>query len=206
MKKFGKKSLVLLAGAVAAFAFAGSAMATWSIDANGYGFVGKGDVQSVYAGLGIKANDQWLQQQAGNVDFRTTTTSITQTTWTCENDGAPPAQFKSNTTTTTAQGLVTTVDREILKGGKQGKINGFNLSGYDSPPTTLDSSSDGPKPPIYNSDTGMWETQPGTCPANPAGFYLVQSSVVQTDGGSSSALQVTIDSINWYDVPSNPPA
>ena len=166
----------------------------------GNGFVGKGDVQTVYAALGINANNKWLQDVAENVDFHVFSSVSTETSWTCENDGQPPAQQKLRVTTVTTQGIVTTVARDNSK-GKDGPVTGFYLRGWEGTPLQ-GSSSDGPKPPIWDAVNGVWTLDSGTCPANPSGFYLVQSSVQTTQSSNGGGLEVTINNgVNWYPIP-----
>ena len=125
---------------VAMLVAAGAAFAAYTFDpATGTGFVGKGDVQLIYG-----YNNQQLQTNASKIDFRAITTS--ETSWTCSRPAPTPqdpnreiTQQRNNTTT--AQGLATTVARDNSK-GKNGPVTGFNLIGYDSPPTVI--SSDGP--------------------------------------------------------------
>ena len=203
MKKFGKKTVALVVAAVAALTIAGAAFAIVTFDpATGTGFVGKGDVQTVYAGQGIKANDQWLQTNALKVDFRAFGESSQDITWDCRNDEIGQngqTQNKATTLTTTFQGLVTTVARDNSK-GKNGPITGFYLRGYEGTPITTEEKA-GPNPPVLNTESGLYEMQNGTCPANPSGWYLVQSSVVVGDPvPGDSGLQVTINGTNWFDI------
>lgn len=165
----------------------------------GNGFVGKGDVQAVYANEGVNANNKWLQDNAGDVDFRAFSASGTEITWTCENDGSPPAQNKERTTTTTFQGLLTSVARENSK-GKDGPVTGFNLNGWEGTPTSQ-TTTKGPKAPIWDEDTQMWLMDSGTCPSSSSPFYLEQESVVVTTFNNGGGLQVTLNGTDWFDIP-----
>ena len=169
---------------VAMLVAAGAAFAAFTFDpATGTGFVGKGDVQLIYG-----YNNQQLQTNASKIDFRAITTS--QTSWTCTRPAPTPndpnkeiVQQRNNTTT--AQGLATTVARDNSK-GKNGPVTGFNLTGYDSPPTVI--ASDGPAV--------------GSCPAEPSGFAYDENAVTTT---GPTQLQVTNDGgMTWFTL--TPPA
>ena len=177
-KLFLAMGLALVAMLVAA----GAAFAAYTFDpATGTGFVGKGDVQLIYG-----YNNQQLQTNASKIDFRAITTS--ETSWTCSRPAPTPqdpnreiTQQRNNTTT--AQGLATTVARETSK-GKNGPVTGFNLTGYDSPPTVI--ASDGPAT--------------ASCPASPSGFTFDEGSQVTTT--EPTQLQVTNDGgMTWYTLP-----
>jgi hypothetical protein len=175
-----KKLSILLAVAMTALLSATAAFAAYTFDpASGTGFVGKGDVQLVYG-----YNNQQLQTNAAKIDFRTSTTS--ETTWTCSkpNPSSPdkPDIVNNRSNETTTQGLATTVARDTSK-GKNGPVTGFNLTGYDSPATTVTSGS-----------------AIGSCPANPSGFTYDVGSEQTTTG--PTVLEVTNDGgLTWYIVP-----
>jgi opacity protein-like surface antigen len=171
MKKFGKKTLALVTGLVAALTIAAAAFAAVTFDpATGTGFVGKGDVQLVYGW-----NNKQLQDNAGSVQFRAN--SVSETEWTCSRPAPTPndpdreiVQERSSETTT--QGLVDSIARE------RNQITGFNLLGYDGTPTVT---TDGPAV--------------GSCPANPSGFEYDNNAVTTPVAGGG--LEVSIDGTNW---------
>src|ERR671919_607566 len=104
MKKFGKKTIALVAGAVAALTIAGAATAAVIFNPDdGTGFVGKGDVQLVYGW-----NNKALQDNAGAVQFRAN--SVSETTWTCSRPAPIPSNpdreiVQERSSETTTQGL-----------------------------------------------------------------------------------------------------
>lgn len=171
-----------VAGASAALAglmaVAAPAMASVIFDpATGTGFVGKGDVQLVFSW-----NNKVLQDNAFAVDFRVN--SVSETTWTCtkivmQGNDETREIVQQRSTTSTAQGLVTTVARENSK-GKDGAVTGFYLTGYEGAPVL---GTDGPAP--------------GSCPADPSGFVYDGNSVTTESGGG---LQVTRDGTNWFSI------
>jgi hypothetical protein len=184
MRRFVSKFAVV--GALAMVLAIG--MVGWAVaaiigpDANGFGFVGKGDVQLVYGW-----NNKALQDNASKVDFQAF--SEETTSWTCSkpnpSDPSKPDIVNQRSTTTTTQGLVTTVARENSK-GKDGPVSGFYLQGWEGTPT--------------QTTTG---DVLGSCPANPSGFTYDEGSESTDPGGSG--LQVTDDNqanpIIWKDIP-----
>ncbi len=132
-------------------ALATPAMASVTFDpATGTGFVGKGDVQTVFTW-----SNKALQDNAATVDFRVN--SVTETNWTCTKIvvlGTDELKeiVQQRSTTTTTKGLVTTVARDNSK-GKDGPVTGFYLKGYEGTPVL---GTDGP--------------EEGSCPADPSGF------------------------------------
>ncbi|MET4137230.1 hypothetical protein [Pseudarthrobacter sp. PvP090] len=175
------KSFVLAATA-AAFAasltLASPAAATVTFDpATGTGFVGKGDVQDVFAW-----NNKALQTHASTVDFRVE--SVSDTTWTCTKtlttgNGQTKEIVQERSTTTSVQGLVATAPR-VNSQGKDGPVTGFYLQGYEGT-TTL--ATDGPAV--------------GSCPATQSGFVYDQNAQTTQSGGG---LEVTHDGTNWYSI------
>jgi hypothetical protein len=159
-------------------ALASPAMASVTFDpATGTGFVGKGDVQLLFSW-----NNKVLQDSASTVDFRVNSVSVTA--WTCtkvviqgNNEDREIVQQRS--TTTSLQGLVTTVARDNSK-GKDGPVTGFYLKGYEGGAV---STTDGPAA--------------GSCPADPSGFVYDNNAVTTQSGGG---LQVTHDGTNWYPI------
>ena len=171
-------TLTVAIAAISVLALAATAIAAVTFDsATGTGFVGKGDVQLVYGW-----NNKALQDNASKVDFRVNSTSTT--TWTCTKivelgNGGENEIVQQRNTTTTTQGLVTSVARDNSK-GKDGPVTGFNLTGYEGTPTTT---TDGPVV--------------GTCPANPSGFTYDENA--ETTGGGGG-LEVTINGTNWFPI------
>lgn len=144
--------------------------------ATGTGFVGKGDVQIVFSW-----SNKALQDNASKVDFRVN--SVTETSWTCskevvQGNGVVRDIVQERSTSSTTQGLVTSVARENSK-GKDGAVTGFFLTGYEGGASV--SVTDGPAV--------------GSCPANPSGFvYDGNAETTETGGG----LEVTADGNSWH--------
>ncbi|MBT2538570.1 hypothetical protein [Arthrobacter sp. ISL-69] len=174
-----KRTLVFVAAGAAfaaSLALASPAAAIVTFDpATGTGFVGKGDVQT-----GFDWNNKALQTHASTVDFRVD--SVSETTWTCSKtfetgNGETKEIVQVRNSTTSVQGLVTTVARDNSK-GKDGAITGFYLRGYEGTPTL---ETDGPPA--------------GTCPADPSGFVYDGNAQTTESGGG---FEVTYDGQNWY--------
>jgi hypothetical protein len=161
---------VLAATTVATFAIV-------TFDAGtGAGFVGKGDVQLIYGW-----NNKALQDNAASVRFRASSSTITETTWTCDRDGGPQTQERANTTTTTTEGLVSSIARE------RNQITGFILSGYNGTPV-ITTEHDGPAV--------------SSCPTGWSPIDLVVGEPVPVEGGG---LQVSGDlGVTWVPLPITP--
>lgn len=150
-------------GALAVIAALSMAVyAAITIDDNGIGFVGKGDVQ-----LAFGWNNAQLQQNAGDVVFRyaSTSTLITERTWTCQNNNNQNTQVRERTTTTTSD--LSSVLNSVARVRNQ--ITGFNLNGFGSDyNNTTNSETDGP--PLNSCPGGPWFL------SSPAGDPQVVSS------------------------------
>jgi len=176
-----KKSFVFAAAGAAfaaSLALASPAAAIVTFDpATGTGFVGKGDVQTVF-----EWNNKALQTHASTVDFRVD--SVSETTWTCSKtfelgNGETKEIVQVRNSTRSLQGLVTTIARDNSK-GKDGPITGFYLQGYEGTPTL---ETDGPAV--------------GSCPADPSGFVYDENAQTTESGGG---LEVTYDGTSWYNL------
>jgi hypothetical protein len=178
MKTKSLRVAAVSAAFVGIMALASPAVASVTFDpATGTGFVGKGDVQLVF-----DWNNKALQDNATKVDFRVN--SVSETSWTCtkivvQGNDEIREIVQQRSTTSTVQGLVTTVARENSK-GKDGPVTGFKLTGYEGTPVLA---TDGP--------------EVGSCPANPSGFVYGNNAATTQSGG---ALQVTRDGANWYGI------
>jgi hypothetical protein len=159
---------LLVVGMVAGMAFA----AVTFDPVSGEGFVGKGDVQLVFGW-----NNKALQKNADSVQFQATSTVVSEVSWVCTNSNNENTQERARTTTTSVQGVVTTVARD-----NKFQITGFNLTGYSGTPTPS-SSTEGPP---LNSCPNNWTL------TTPAGDPEVVSS--------SSTLQVSTGGTNWFDL------
>lgn len=114
---------MLLAAAAATTLLASAAHAAWNIDpATGTGFVGKGDVQLVYGW-----NNRQLNTNAGSISFEYSSTTVTETTWTCDRDAGPQTSERSNRVRERTQGVL----NSIVRDNKTLQITGFNLTGFN---------------------------------------------------------------------------
>jgi hypothetical protein len=114
-----KRSIFVAAALVATVSTA--AIAEVIFNADGTGFVGKGDVQ-----LALGLNNKQLQDQADGLAF--TATSVSEVTWECLNKGGNVA-YKSSETST--QGVVSATVRE------RNQITGFFLEGWKGNPSVV---------------------------------------------------------------------
>ncbi len=105
-----------IALAMATMVVAAGAAFAYTLNADGTGFVGKGEVQTA---LGY--NNKQLQNNADSLEF--TSVVVTERSWTCTNTSNDKTQERERTTTTT--GVVSSVARE------KNQITGFNLLGFD---------------------------------------------------------------------------
>jgi hypothetical protein len=158
----GLAMLVLSSAALASVTFNSS---------TGVGFVGKGDVQTLYGW-----NNAQLQNNAGNVGFRFQDTETA--TWNCEKivitgNGTEHdiIQVRSNITNT--EGIVASIGR------MKTQITGFNLNGWDG---SLQVTVNGPAL--------------GSCPDDHSGFVMNSLVIVDAGGG----LQVTAGGNVWNSI------
>lgn len=177
VSKITRKSAAIAVVAIAAaILIVAPAIASVTFDSTtGIGFIGKGDIQTLY-----NWKNKTFQDNARDVDFRFY--SASETTWTCTKivtlrNGNTNEVVQQKSSSTTIQGLVTTVARENSR-GKDGSVTGFNLNGWEGNQTTT---TEGPAI--------------GSCPVNPSGFTYDNNAVTtQIDG---SGLQVSIDGTYW---------
>jgi hypothetical protein len=176
---------IAAAAAAAGFALvlsAGSALAAVTFDpATGTGFVGKGDVQTVYSW-----NNAALQANHTAVKFRVNSTTVEAYSWECTNTKNEKIQPRANVTTSTVQGLLSSTARE------RNQITGFNITGFNGPSTSI-LSSDGPAvdscPADNANNEGAQERWELTTPAG-------DPEVISSTGG----LQVSINDTTWFDL------
>ena len=155
-----RKFTIAAAAAVALVSTAAIAAVTFDAG-TGTGFVGKGDVQ-----LALGMNN--AQVQNATLNFTYDSTSVSEVSWECTNTNNEKIQERARTTTTSVQGVVSSVARV------KNQITGYNLTGWNGAATTS-SESDGP---AVNS-----------CPNNSSTFYLSSPAgdpVVTTLGGGLS--------------------
>lgn len=135
-----------------------------TIDENGIGFVGKGDVQSVF-----DWNNAQLQENAADIQFRLG--SGIAATWQCQNPGRGTVNIHDYQSVVSADIAVDTRKNRV------GQVTGFILNGFGE-----------------SSTIGI-----GDCPNN--NWTLLHESIQYLqDGEASSALQVSIDGENWFDL------
>lgn len=168
MKKF---SIFAVVGAMAVTATVAFASVTFD-PVTGTGFVGKGEVQTVFGW-----NNRALQSNADDVQFRSASEVVTEVSWTCTNSNNQNEQIRERTTTTTIAGVLSAVARE------RNQITGFILDGYDGDPTES-SQSQG--------------NQLNSCPGGPWSLTMPAGDpeVVSSTGG----LQVSVNGMDWYDL------
>jgi hypothetical protein len=150
------RKLIIIAASLVALAIPTAAMASVAVDTNGYGVVGKGDVQTAL-GLGNDAAMQDLFKK-GEIKFTTSYTTATDNTRACMKFGGPGEPVFVPIPGATVHVIFTTqVTQEpkvTANTNGAGKLsNGWTLNGFDGPVT-------------YGPETS--ETI-GTCPAGSIG-------------------------------------
>lgn len=156
------KAVKMLIGVAVCLAVVGMAYAAVVVDDEGVGFVGKGDVQSLFGW-----NNAELQANAGAVDFWFSTSG--QWEWECEWWTGPDHNRKRHTTDHSLVALLDTSIAFDARANKKGQITGFNLNGFD---------------PDWTASSG---TVPGTCDASKS---LVADSLKMISEGDEGTLWV----------------
>lgn len=132
-----RKSMVALASTIAVLALPAMASASTTLDpSSGTGFVGKGDVQSVFA-----LNNAALQKDAGNMVFTYTDSQSADYSYDCTwSTGTNHVTVHTITnTTSTVSDIVTTVNGKPRTNPNQ-SVTGFNLTGLGLSTTTTSGS------------------------------------------------------------------
>ena len=155
------KKLSAVAAIAGIAVFATAAFAEVIFNADGTGFVGKGDVQ-----LALTMNNKQLQEaeKARAIAFTSESVTTQETTWTCDRDAGPQTNERSSTATTTTKGLVSHTERDNKK-----QITGFRLTGFDPNNSSSSSVTDGPKV--------------GACASGWTAINIVEGELVSTGGG-----------------------
>ena len=157
-----------------------TATAAVTYDANGVGFVGKGDVQLLFGW-----NNATLQANASSLQFQLLT--VSGATWQCL--GYNP-QNKPVLTTHGLEG--STVESSVaieLRKNNQGSVTGFVLNGANVASVTYTEVGTCPSP----NEKAKWVQQPA----------MVEGSLVYS-GGGAPMLQVSSDGEIWHDLPVTP--
>ena len=150
-----------------------SVNASVTYDEDGVGFVGKGDVQSLF-----DWNNSQLQENAAALEFRFIAAGTV--TWQCEWFTGSDDKRKHHVNSQTAELLDSSAAIDPRKNNK-GMITGFNLSGVVEGST---------------QESGI-----GDCHGEGAGKTLVEGSIVY-EGDENPMLQVRYTSEgDWYDLP-----
>jgi hypothetical protein len=168
----------LVAGLLALGAMAFGTQADVVIDDAGVGFVGKGDVQSIYGW-----NNEGLQANAASVQFRYGASG--QVTWLCEwwtgkagtTMGGGSGTLKYHSALSSSELVASAVSYDARK-NKVGQVTGFLLNGIS---------------PGFGSEQNI-----GDCGGYGAGKTLVAGSINYVIDSSAAQLEVSIDGINWF--------
>lgn len=111
--------------ALATFVFASSVNATVTYDEDGVGFVGKGDIQSVF-----DWNNSELQAHADGLQFRLI--ALGSVTWVCYWETGPDGNITKHTQ---SKGETFGIDAPVTldpRANKKGVVTGFNLLGINA--------------------------------------------------------------------------
>lgn len=176
------KTKMIAAVLVACGVFA-TAFAEWWVNNDGTGFVGKGDVQSVYGW-----NDHMLQANAEFMSFRAAMEEVGEMTWVCTHQSNPNNSFtfRRAVTNSSIGNLLSEVRYNPV-----GHATGFNLLGWDGAATVTSTLT-------YISGPGGANVQPNTC-HSPA--FNVSQTATTVIHSSSSTAQVSWNGGEWFDLP-----
>lgn len=170
-----KKSMMALLVAASAIC---SVQADVVIDENGVGFVGKGDVQSLFGW-----NNDGLQKNAALVKFRYGASG--QVSWVCEwwtgrtgsTTGGGSGTLKYHSAVSSTELVASAVGYDARK-NKTGQVTGFLLNGM-----------------VPGSGASQ---NIGDCGGYGAGKTLVANSINYEFETTAAQLEVSIDGTNWY--------
>jgi hypothetical protein len=126
---------LVAAAAAAMVALGASAASAYTLDDNGTGFVGKGEVQTAFGW-----NNAALQRNADSVSFEYAAITATESSWVCVNERNGNEQERSRTTTTTTTGVVDETTRD------RNQVTGFMLLGSTAGSSTSETSGN----PLYS--------------------------------------------------------
>lgn len=175
-----KTTMLALLGAAAFSLVAAPASAEVSIDSEGFGFVGKGDVQDAFGW-----NDHDLQANADHLMFRWA--AVETASWICR-------KVHKNNVTDVARSLAAGVMGDLAysaRQNKQGHVTGFWMEGFVGEATAFAS----------QGDYALW-----SCPGDPgqakSGFVIVEGS--QSSTSNDAGLEVSADGgATWVAVQSD---
>lgn len=166
---------VAYGSAAAVVLLASVATAAVVLDENGTGFIGKGDIQSIFGW-----NNAQLQANAGQIRFVFTTSA--SASWECEWWTGPDHNRKYHSITVSSEQDVDAAIAYDARANKKGQVTGFNLLGFSSANETTDGGAvgecDGNKTLVPDSvvlngvtDEGtLWVVFEGTRVAVPLGL------------------------------------
>ena len=157
-----------------------NATAEVTYDANGVGFVGKGDVQDLFGW-----NSNTLNANAASLQFQLLT--VSGATWQCL--GYNPQNKPVLTTHGLEGSSVTSAVAVDVRKNRQGQVTGFVLNGANVAAVTYTEVGKCPSPDLR----ARWVQQPA----------LVEGSLVYS-GGGAPLLQVSSDGLIWNDLPVTP--
>jgi hypothetical protein len=164
--------IAMVASALTLSALANAAV---TYDEFGVGFVGKGDVQSLY-----DWNNSMFQEHAGDVRFRMLTGG--GTTWNCIGNN-PQGKEVTQTKGSESEALAVEISFDARK-NRHGQVTGFILKGAEMIGLTSYESVG-----VCNPPNDKWSN-----------YRLVEGSI-NYDGGGDPLLQVSIDDDEWHDLP-----
>lgn len=139
----GRKVMVVaLVAMIAIMMIASTVSAAVTFNASGSGFVGKGDVQTMYGW-----NNKQMNDRASSISFRIVQKITENYVWECSSVTKQGEKIteRSNRVTTFSRPVTTTIARD----NKNGNITGFNLKGQ---PGTSSTSTNGAEGCTNNSE------------------------------------------------------
>jgi hypothetical protein len=124
-----KMMIVVLVAMIAIMMIASTVSAAVTFDASGSGFVGKGDVQTMYGW-----NNKQMNDRAGSISFKAEQKVTENYVWECVSVTKQGEKIteRSNRVTTFQRPITTTVTRD----NKTGNVTGFSLKGSPGTSTT----------------------------------------------------------------------
>jgi hypothetical protein len=120
-----KKFLKGIVSAAVCFGLASIAFAAVTVNADGTGFVGKGDVQAACSLNNNQLQAWWPKLESDELGIAITHKTVTEREWTCTNSNNENELVREETTTTKKEGLGTITART------RNQITGFSLTGLN---------------------------------------------------------------------------